>query len=136
MKVIMNSKEKRLNDLENEDFYFILFKGTLMPNNTKYIRITMFKDIFYVENETGGKEYIDIYFILKIKELINNNLGIIESMDKKKSGKIEYPKSSYANIFNAKMDGKTYSVDRNLCNEDEMKKYDEIIQEIFKILGI
>lgn len=137
MKVKINEKkQERLENLESEEFYFILFKGTLMPNNTRYKRIIMFKDVFYVENENESKEYKDIYFILEIKELLKNNLEKIENMDKRKSGKIEYPKSSYANIFHAKINEKIYSVDRNMCNEDEMKEYDSFLQEIFKILGI
>ena len=60
-------------------------------------------------NENESKEYKDIYFILEIKELLKNNLEKIENMDKRKSGKIEYPKSSYANIFHAKINEKIYT---------------------------
>lgn len=132
----MQSKEERLNNLDGEEFYFILFGGSMMPNHTKYDRITMFKDVFYVENEIESKEYIDIFFILKVKELINNNLEKIESMDKRNSEKAEYPKSSSAYVINIKIDNKVYSIDKHLLNEEEQKEYDNFTKEVYNILGI
>ena len=47
----MQGKDERLNSLEGEEFYFIFFHGSLMPNYKKYERITMFNDVYYIENE-------------------------------------------------------------------------------------
>lgn len=135
-KMELSKKQERLNNLENEEFYFTSFSGSMMPNYTKYDRITMFNDIFYIENELESKEYIDIFSILKIKELIKNNLEKLERMDKRKSGKLEYPKSSYAYVTHVKIDNKVYSIDKYLLDEEEQKEYDDFTKEVYNILGI
>jgi len=132
----LQGKEERLNNLEEEDFYFIFFHGSLMPNYKKYERITMFNDVYYIENEIESEEYLDTSFVIKIKKLINNNIEKIENMDKIKSEKIKYPRSSSANKFHTKLNNKVYSVDRYLLNEEEKKEYDSFIKEIYGILGI
>ena len=62
----MKTRDERMKELENEEFYFILFKGTQMPNNPHYDGIVMFKDIYYIDNEMGSKSYNDTFYILKV----------------------------------------------------------------------
>lgn len=77
----MRSKKERLEKLEEEAFYLYFFNGTRMPNNPHYINITMFNDTFYVGNEKEEKEnYKDMYFIIRVKKMIEENLDNINKM--------------------------------------------------------
>lgn len=106
----MSNKKERLENLNEEDFYFIFFDGTRMPNNSKYVKITMFKDTLYVENEKVEKEnYKDMYFIIKVRKMIEDNLDKIEKMLIAKSMPI---KSSSNHEFVLKINNKTYRIDR------------------------
>lgn len=106
----MSNKKERLENLNEEDFYFIFFDGMRMPNNSKYVKITMFKDTFYVENEKVEKEnYKDMYFIIKVRKMIEDNLDKIEKMLIAKSMPI---KSSSNHEFVLKINNKTYRIDR------------------------
>ena len=66
----MLKKEERLKNLDNEKFYFSLIDGTLMPNAPRYTKITMFDDVFYIEDEMTSKQYIDVYFIVQIQQFL------------------------------------------------------------------
>lgn len=130
----MNSKEERLKNLNEESFYFIAFNGTKRPNNPHYSKITMFNDTFFYGDENGEKENKgDMYWILKVKEIIKKNITNIEkmtnSMDSAK-------KNSSTFKFMLKIDNNEYSVDRNICNEEGCKLYDEFMKEINEILSI
>ncbi len=130
----MKNKKERLENLNEEEFYFIFFDGTLMPNNPKYINITMFKDTFYVKDEKEEKEnYKDMYFIIKVKKLIEDNLDNIEKMSLAKSSPM---KSSFKHEFVLKINNKTYSVNRNICNEEEQKLFDDFKFKLYEILDI
>ena len=131
----MKTRDERMKELENEEFYFISFNGTQMPNDPRYKRIVVFKDVFYIDNEKGSKSYNDLYFILKVEEFISKNLDILENLDKRDSEKVEYPKSSFTNECHIRMNGKTFTIDRNLLtDEKEIKLYDEFISKIEEIL--
>ena len=105
-----------------------------MPNNSKYVKITMFKDTFYVENEKVEKEnYKDMYFIIKVRKMIEDNLDKIEKMLIAKSMPI---KSSSNHEFVLKINNKTYRIDRNVCNEEGKKLFDDFKEKLYKILDI
>ena len=130
----MSNKKDRLENLNEEDFYFIFFDGMRMPNNSKYVKITMFKDTFYVENEKVEKEnYKDMYFIIKVRKMIEDNLDKIEKMLIAKSMPI---KSSSNHEFVLKINNKTYIIDRNVCNEEGKKLFDDFKEKLYKILDI
>lgn len=130
----MSNKKERLENLNEEDFYFIFFDGMRMPNNSKYVKITMFKDTFYVENEKVEKEnYKDMYFIIKVRKMIEDNLDKIEKMLIAKSMPI---KSSSNHEFVLKINNKTYRIDRNVCNEEEKKLFDDFKEKLYEILDI
>ncbi len=130
----MSNKKERLENLNEEDFYFIFFDGTRMPNNSKYVKITMFKDTFYVENEKVEKEnYKDMYFIIKVRKMIEDNLDKIEKMLIAKSMPI---KSSSNHEFVLKINNKTYRIDRNVCNEEGKKLFDDFKEKLYEILDI
>ena len=130
----MSTKKDRLENLNEEDFYFIFFDGMRMPNNSKYVKITMFKDTFYVENEKVEKEnYKDMYFIIKVRKMIEDNLDKIEKMLIAKSMPI---KSSSNHEFVLKINNKTYRIDRNVCNEEGKKLFDDFKEKLYKILDI
>ena len=130
----MSNKKDRLENLNEEDFYFIFFDGMRMPNNSKYVKITMFKDTFYVENEKIKKEnYKDMYFIIKVRKMIEDNLDKIEKMLIAKSMPI---KSSSNHEFVLKINNKTYRIDRNVCNEEGKKLFDDFKEKLYKILDI
>ncbi len=130
----MSNKKDRLENLNEEDFYFIFFDGMRMPNNSKYVKITMFKDTFYVENEKVEKEnYKDMYFIIKVRKMIEDNLDKIEKMLIAKSMPI---KSSSNHEFVLKINNKTYRIDRNVCNEEGKKLFDDFKEKLYKILDI
>lgn len=130
----MSNKKERLENLNEEDFYFIFFDGMRMPNNSKYVKITMFKDTFYVENEKVEKEnYKDMYFIIKVRKMIEDNLDKIEKMLIAKSMPI---KSSSNHEFVLKINNKTYRIDRNVCNEEGKKLFDDFKEKLYEILDI
>ena len=130
----MKNKKERLENLNEEDFYFIFFDGTHMPNNPKYVSITMFKDTFYVENEKEEKEnYKDMYFIIKVRKMIEDNLENIEKMLVTKGAPI---KSSFNHEFALKINNKTYKINRNVCNEEGQKLFDDFKLKLYGILDI
>lgn len=105
-----------------------------MPNNSKYVKITIFKDTFYVENEKVEKEnYKDMYFIIKVRKMIEDNLDKIEKMLIAKSMPI---KSSSNHEFVLKINNKTYRIDRNVCNEEGKKLFDDFKEKLYEILDI
>lgn len=130
----MKNKKERLENLKKEDFYFIFFEGTHMPNNTKYIKITMFNDTFYIENEKEEKENDkDMYFIIKVRKMIEDNLENIEKMLADKGIPI---KSSFNNKFVLKINNKEYTINRNVCNEEGQKLFDDFKFKLYEILDI
>ena len=129
----MEDKETRLKNLENEDFYFILFEGTRMPNNPRFLNITIFNDVFYVENEVMEKEYLDLNIIFKIKKFLKSNIIKIENIDQSRK---DYPKSSSHFQFKIKINGKEYFIDRLLCRNEKNSEYIQITKEILRIIGI
>lgn len=105
-----------------------------MPNNPKYVNITMFKDTFYVENEKEKKEnYKDMYFIVKVKKMIEDNLDKIEKMLIAEGMPI---KSSSTHEFTLKINNKTYRINRNICNEEGQKLFDDFKSKLYEILDI
>lgn len=130
----MSNKKERLEKLDEEDFYFIFFDGTYMPNKPKYVKITMFNDTFFVENEKEEKEnYNDMYFIILVRKMIEDNLDKIEKMSISKSAPV---RSSYNHKFALKINNKTYGINRNVCNEEGQKLFDEFKFKLYEILGI
>ena len=125
-------KEERLKNLDNEKFYFIMFDGTLMPNKPKYVKITMFNNVFYIEDENGLKEYIDIYFILQVQQFLTRNIAMLDKI----TNTNQYIKSSYNHEISIKINGKKYNIDRNASDDEGRKIYDYFKQQIFQILGI
>lgn len=131
----MRNKKERLENLNEEDFYLIFFDGTRMPNKPKYVNITMFKDTFYIENEIKEKEnYQDMYFIIKVRKMIEENLDEIEKMSSTVKG---MPiKSSFNQEFSLKINNKTYRINRNACNEEGQKIFDDFKSKLYGILDI
>lgn len=130
----MKSKKERLENLDEEKFCFDFFDGTRMPNNPKFINITMFIDTFFLENEKEEKEnYGDMYFIILVKKLIEENLENIEKMASFKGLPV---KSSFEQKFYLKIDSKTYRVNRNVCTEEGQKLFDDLKSKLYKILDI
>lgn len=131
----MENIEERLNNIQREEFYFFLFNGIYIPNYKKFIRIFMFNDIFYIENEKQTKQYSEHFYILKIKELILNKIKNIEKMDKYKNRKMENPKGD-GHFIHVKLNDEVYSICRGSLNNEEEKEYDSFVREIFDILQI
>lgn len=130
----MKSKKERLENLDLEDFYLNFFDGTLMPNNPKYINIVMFNDTFYVGNETEEKEnYGDMYLIIKVRKMIEENLDNINKMIEAKG---EPVKSSFEHKMCLKINNKTYKIDRNICNKEGQEFFDEFKIKLYGILDI
>lgn len=121
--------------IEDEKFYFSFINGTYMPNKRKYIKINMFDDVFYIENELQAKEYTDIYFILKTKEIIKKNIQNIQKMNETMNAKNNI-RSSYQQKFVLKYDNKIYEVNRNVCNDEGKKLFDEFCIAVYKVLDI
>ena len=130
----MKSKKERLENLDLEDFYLNFFDGTLMPNNPKYINIVMFNDTFYVGNEKEEKEnYGDVYFIIKVKRMIQDNLDIIKKIIEAKGQPV---KSSFKHELCIKINNEMYMLNRNVCNEEGQKLFDDFKLILYKILDI
>ena len=130
----MKSKKERLEKLEEEEFYLNFFNGTRMPNNPHYINITMFNDTFYVGNEKEEKEnYKDMYFIIRVKKMIEENLDNINKMIEAKG---EPVKSSFRHEICLKINNKTYKIDRNICNQEGQALFDEFKLKLYEILDI
>lgn len=130
----MNNKKERLMNISNEEFCLNFFDGTNMPNNPNYINITMFKDTFYIEDEKGEKEnYGDMYFIVKVIKMIEDNIENIEKMLLSNS---PATKSSYNHNFYLKINNRTYRVDRNICDEEGKKLFDDFKSKLYDILDI
>lgn len=111
-----------------------IFDGTRMPNNPKSINITMFNDTLFIEDEKEEKEnYKDMYFIIKVKKMIEDNLECIEKM---LDNKEETIKSSYNHEFALKINNKTYIINRNICNEEGQKLFDDFKMKLYEILDI
>lgn len=130
----MKDKKERLEKLENEEFYLNFFEGTYMPNNPKYIKILMFNDIIYIENEAEEKEKnIDKNFFAQVKEMIENNIENIEKMSEAKGNPI---KSSFQQKFDLMINHKMYHVNKNVCNEEERKLFDDFKLKLLEILNL
>ncbi len=130
----MKNKKERLQNLNEEDFYFIFFDGTRMPNNPKYMSITMFNDTFFIEDEKEEKEnYKDMYFIIKVKKMIEDNLENIEKMLVANGTPI---KSSFNHELALKINNKIYRINRNVCNEEGQKLFDDLKLKLYEILDI
>ena len=128
----MKSKKERLENLEEEKYCFDFFDGTRMPNNPKFIHITMFMDTFFIEDEKEEKEnYGDMYWIMLVKNMIEENLENIEKMVDSKG---VVAKSSYDSRFYLKIIGKIYKVNRNECNEEGIKLFDDFKMKLYEIL--
>lgn len=130
----MKSINERLENLAEEDFYFIFFAGTYMPNNPQYLKITMFNDMIYINNEKEEKEnQNDIYWIIQVKKLIADNLKNIEKMLASKGTPI---KSSFNKEFTLKINNKIYTINRNTCNEEGQKLFDDFKDKLYETLNI
>ena len=127
--------EERLKNIESEKFCFSFIIGTYMPNNKKYTKINMFDDIFYIENEQQVKEYRDIYFILKTKEVIKNNIQNIQNMAEMMSIDSNTIGSNHCE-FVLKFNNEIYKINRNLCTDEGKKLFNEFYLAIFQVLGI
>ena len=131
----MKNRDERMKELETEEFYLILFKGTQTPENPQYERIVVFNDVYFLDDENGSKSYNDTYFIKKIEELVVKNLSVLEDLSESDCEEVEYPKSSSANEIHIRLDGITYNIDRNLLNDEkEVKFYDEFMERVEEIL--
>lgn len=130
----MKSEKERLKKLDEEQFYLIFFDGTFRPSNPKYIKITMFNDTFYIENEEKEtKNYNDMYLIENVKRMIEYNLNNIEKMITSKG---KPTKSSSRHEFIIKIDNKIYRVDRNTCNEEGFKLFEDFKCKLYEIFNI
>ena len=111
--------DERLKNIETEKFCFSFIKGTYMPNNKKYIKINMFDDEFFIENELQVKEYIkSIQKMTEMMSIDNNSRGSNQCK------------------FVLKFDNKVYKINRNVCNDEGKKLFDEFYIAIYKVLGI
>ena len=126
----MQKKEDRLKNLDNEEFYLILFDGTLMPKSPRYTKLTMFNDIFYIDDENVSNQYIEIECIIKIQQFLTKNLDMLDKIINTK----EYVKSSFHHKILFKINDKEYCIDKNSCDEEGKKIYEYFNQEIFKII--
>ena len=131
----MKNIEERLKNIETEKFCFSFINGTYMPNKRKYIKINMFDDVFYIENEQQVKEYTDVYFILKTKEVIKKYIKNIQKMTETMSIDNNSRGSNHCK-FVLKFDNKIYKINRNVCNGEGRKLFDEFCIAVYKILGI
>ena len=130
----MKSKKERKENLTQEKFYFVFFEGTYMPNNPKYIEIIVFDDVFYISNEKEEKENRgDMYWIMKVKKLIEDNLENIEKMEVSNGNPI---KSSFNGKFILKIDNKIYEINRNICGEEGQKLFDDFKCKLYETLNI
>ena len=126
--------KERLENLDDEKFYLILFSGTRMPNNTNFVKLTMFDDTFETATQDKVQENkYDIYWIELVKKVILENLTNIEKMLETEGEPI---KSSYTEQFALKINNKTYKINRNSLNEEGRNLYNNFKSEIFKILDI
>ena len=131
----MTNIEERLENIENERFCFSFLMGTYMPNNKKYIKINMFDNVYYIENESQVKEYPDIYFILKTKEVIKKYIQNIQKMAEMMNIDNNSRSSNHCE-FVLKFDNKIYKINRNVCNDEGKKLFDEFYMAVYKVLGI
>jgi len=131
----MEIKMKRLKNIDKEDFCLVFFDGTRMPNNPEYIEITMFNDVFYIDNGKEEKEYKnDIYWIMMVKKLVQDS---IENIERMLVSKAEYVrKSSYNHKIDIKINNKIYNINRNECNEEGQKIFDDFKLKLYEILKI
>lgn len=127
----MKNKEERLEKISKEDFYLIYLDGTFMPNNRNYTKVTMFEDVFYVENENEEKKYDDKSVILEVKQMIENRKNDIEKILANNASSI---KNSYTCKLLLKINKKEYNLNRNICNNAGKKIFNEIVTELYKIL--
>ena len=66
------------------------------------------------ENELQVKDYLDIYFILKTKEIIKNNIQKIKIMSKTMNVK-NNSRNSHRCEFILKIDNQLYKINKNIC---------------------
>lgn len=129
-----NEELKRLENVENEKFYFVLFQGTLMPNNTKFHKLLVFEETLIEETEENRRENLyDYFFIQAVIDTISRNLNNIEKLANLKG---EPVKNSFKNEFKLKINNKTISANRNLLNDEGRKIYDAFIQDIYNALDV
>lgn len=130
----MKSEKERLQNLESEKFYLIIFSGTRMPINPNYINIIMFDDMFSVETEEGKVENIEnVSTVELVKELILSSIPDFEMMNNS-AGAAE--KSSYNHNFHIKINNECYNIDRNLLNDEAKNIYHNFETKLFDIINV
>ena len=126
----MKSKKERLENISGEKYCFDYFEGTLMPNNPKFIHITMFDDVLFVQDEKSEESFNNINKIISVKNMIEENIGIIEKM---MTSKKEAIKSSFNLRLYLKLNDKIYEVDGNVSSEELIADFRA---KLFKLLDI
>lgn len=130
----MENEKERLENLDAEKFYFILFNGTLMPNNRKFNKLTVFEDTFIEETEDSRRENLHDYYFIQLT--INTIIKHLTNIEKLENLKGDAVKSSHTNEFKLKINEKTFRVNRNVLNEEGRQLYDEFINDLYKALNI
>lgn len=103
-----------------------------MPNNKHFIRYTIFEDKYYIEDESGEKEFSNLEIIGKIKKLIENNLEKIEVFDiVYKSKHYPRPKNSFQKSLLIKYANSKFNIDLYAIGKwDWLEKFMTSIGEI------
>lgn len=65
-----------------------------------------------------------------------NNFDNLENIEKMLANKKESIKSSYNHEFALKINNKTYIVNRDICNEEGQKLFDNFKLKLYEILDI
>lgn len=130
----MENEKERLENLDDERFYFILFNGTMMPNNRKFNKLSVFEDTFIEETENSRRENLHDYYFIQLT--INTVIKHLSDIEKLENLKGEAVKNSHRNEFKLKINDKKFSVNRNVLNEEGKQLYDEFINDLYKALNI
>lgn len=124
-------KNEKIQNLRPEDFYLKFVDGTLMPNSSNYIEVTMFDDVLFIKNSESEIEQGDISKISRIKNMIKNNLGKIEEI---MANNGPAAKNSYRCEFLIQFDGNRYSFSKYACNDRGIQIFNEFYKEFSEIL--
>lgn len=130
----MKNENERLQNLDEENFYLIIFSGTRMPISPRFIKVVMFNDMFSVETEEGKVENIENPSTVElVKELILSSIPDFEIMNDSLTAPV---KSSYNYRFQIKINNEHYNVDRNALNEKAKNIYHNFETKLFDIINV
>ena len=129
----IRKKDEKIKNIDNEDFYLLFFDGTLMPNSPKFLKITIFNDIFYMETENKYNSYENDFIIKEVKEMIYSYMEKLNDISK-----LQGPSSrgGFKRYFMIKIKEKKYFLCRNECNDNGKILFDEFKKDLYEILNI